>query len=489
MARIEFAAAIFEPAPPTRADIQARYGDPRGLWRAFVLFGMLLALATVGTSFNIYNTNATDPKTATLAAAAQGELIVVVASYTGQAAAPVITDDNSAGTYTEVTGGVAKAASADKLWIFVRNSLLPATQSTIVSAARAGTTGGGMVIFRLTGMTRFGTDAIRNWATTPQVGKQENQAAATPAPALPAAALTGNPTIGAVFNATNPATLTPPTSWLEKADLGYNTPTTGIEVVGRDSGFTGTTVTWGSASATAFCSVIVEFDASAAATVVVVDTPGALTFAGQVVGANVEIREPVTPGTVTFQGATVGAGVAVTAPVTTPGTLSFAGQVVGANVRVPVTPGALTFTGQTVGTTVAVVAPVTTPGTLTFAGQVVGANVRVPVTSGTLVFQGQAVGARVLVAAAVTPGTLVFQGQDVATRLLVALGVTPGALALQGQVVDTAVTGAAGPLIVTREGNEPGGAPQGAVLTVEREGDKAGGAPAGPIRVTTRQGS
>src|SRR5262249_36569936 len=82
----------------------------------------------------------------------------------------------------------------------------------------------------------------------------------TPAPVFGASALTGNVTLGAVFNANNPAAMTPPTSWTEQNDTGYNTPTTGQEYVSRDSGFTGTTITWGNASGSAFSAITVELD-------------------------------------------------------------------------------------------------------------------------------------------------------------------------------------------------------------------------------------
>jgi hypothetical protein len=56
--------------------------------------------------------------------------------------------------------------------------------------------------------------------------------------------------------------MTPPTSWTEDSDNGYSTPTAGQESVSRVSGFTGTTVTWGGTSATAFGDIIVEIDTS-----------------------------------------------------------------------------------------------------------------------------------------------------------------------------------------------------------------------------------
>lgn len=216
--------------------------------------------AFAGAGGQLVNTTAGN-KAVTLAGATAGDQLVVVVVLTGATTTPTVTDDNGSGTYTEVSGGgFFKAASADKVWIFVRNALVPATASTIITmTSPGGDTGGGLLVYRLTGMTRVGAAAVR------QIAGQSNQAAAgTPAPVFAAAPLTGNSLIGAVFNATNVATLTPPTGWTEKHDTGYATPTTGIETATIDSGFTSTTVTWGSTSASAFASIAAEMDASAA---------------------------------------------------------------------------------------------------------------------------------------------------------------------------------------------------------------------------------
>jgi hypothetical protein len=77
-------------------------------------------------------------------------------------------------------------------------------------------------------------------------------------------ALTGNVTLGFLANGTNPATMTEPTGWTEAADLGYATPTTGVHAVHRDSGFTGTTITWGSTTGGSTLDIILEMDTSAA---------------------------------------------------------------------------------------------------------------------------------------------------------------------------------------------------------------------------------
>ncbi|MDP2735983.1 MAG: hypothetical protein Q8P12_07310, partial [bacterium] len=66
--------------------------------------------------------------------------------------------------------------------------------------------------------------------------------------------------LGAVGNDSNPAGLAAPVGWTEQADVGQGNPPVGLETVTRDSGFTGTTITWGGTSASAFASIIVELD-------------------------------------------------------------------------------------------------------------------------------------------------------------------------------------------------------------------------------------
>jgi hypothetical protein len=187
---------------------------------------------------------------------AVGDLFIAfcVASVNTQTA-PTMTDNNS-GTYSLITTA-QKATSADTMSVFVRNQFLANTTSTTLTCATGSNTAGEIVVVAVTGMSQTGSNAIR------QSNRQENQASGgTPAPAFSSAALTDNMTLGAIFNATNPATMTTPTNWTERQDVGQATPTTGLEVVTRDSGFTGTTVTWGSTSGSAFSSIIVELDAS-----------------------------------------------------------------------------------------------------------------------------------------------------------------------------------------------------------------------------------
>lgn len=210
-------------------------------------------VAFLGGTFNTTSGTKTTTQTPTA-----GDLIVIITGHSGNTSAATPTDDNSdgLGTYTTVVTAVT-AASADTIHIHVRNALVGSGTSTIFSHAPGASTGGGLGVFRVAGMIRVGATASR------QVAKQDNQAAATPAPVFAALPRTGNPVIGAVFNASNPATMTPRSSpvYSEAQDSGYGTPATGLESMFIDFGETSATITWGGASATGFGSVAVELEA------------------------------------------------------------------------------------------------------------------------------------------------------------------------------------------------------------------------------------
>lgn len=183
-----------------------------------------------------------------------GDLLIAFAIVTGQAGGGTFTDSQSLG-WTQIATAL-KNTSADTLVLAVANSFAAASSMTVTftPAGSPTSTGVAISVLRVSGMTRNGASAVRQSAT------QANQAASTPAPAFAVAALTGNSTVGAVANATNPATMTTPASWTERHDIGYSGPTTGLESVSRDSGFTGTTITWGSASASALSDIIAELN-------------------------------------------------------------------------------------------------------------------------------------------------------------------------------------------------------------------------------------
>lgn len=187
------------------------------------------------------------------------DLIVLIVASSGNVA-NVAPTDTQGGIYDRVNTCV-KATSVDTMQAWVRRTPIQFATSTTFSHAPGTSTGGGLAVLKVTGVSRSGLAAIRQSAI------QSNQAAAgTPTPALGGVALTTNPIIGAVFNATSPATMTArgTPAYTELSDIGYATPTTGLEVMSIDSGETGSSIAWGSTSASAFCSIALEVDSSTA---------------------------------------------------------------------------------------------------------------------------------------------------------------------------------------------------------------------------------
>jgi hypothetical protein len=196
---------------------------------------------------------------------AVGDLLVVVCANSGRTTAqpPTLSITVQGITFTRHGTAMTKNTSADSAWVFVADSFCTAASACTLTMTQASDTGGGLFLFRVSGMTRAGLAAIK------QVGKQDNAAAGTPSITMGAAVLTGNPCIGFVFNGTNSATTTaPPTTpaWTEDFDNGYNTPTNGAEACHVSSGETRITIPWTAASASVFGSMLIELDASAAST-------------------------------------------------------------------------------------------------------------------------------------------------------------------------------------------------------------------------------
>lgn len=219
--------------------------------------GITLAVSTTSTAgANSYTSASFSPAT--------GDLLVVFVAATG-ASDVGITCTESVGdvTFTRAVNAT-KSAGGDLLICFVANALMPSigggppnSRSITFSKTSVAANGAVITVYRISGMSRLGAGAIRQSAV------QINQVGpATPAVTFAAACLTSNPTLGFFVNGANPATMTPPTNWTEDSDNGYASPITGQEAISRVSGFTGTTVTWGSSSATNFGDIMVELDAS-----------------------------------------------------------------------------------------------------------------------------------------------------------------------------------------------------------------------------------
>ncbi len=183
------------------------------------------------------------------------DLLVVFVSLSANTGLAATMTDNQGGTYFLINS-VLWSSSANSLLAFVRNTLVTSGTSTVITCNSGSNTAGELVVIACAGSLRAGYAAIRSG------GWQANQASGTAAPVLNQAALTGNMTLAAV--ASGDTTTTEPTNWTERQDANQSTPTTALQVSTRDSGFTGTTITFGASTSTAFASYCLELDGSAA---------------------------------------------------------------------------------------------------------------------------------------------------------------------------------------------------------------------------------
>lgn len=213
-------------------------------------------MAGITTAGSVSNTTAGN-KTVTFTPAV-GDLIVVIAVSTGLASGTTAVTDDQGGTYTQVDVDRTGFSTTGGLTAWIRNGLISNAVQHIVTAAQAGSTGGGLCVLQVSGMSYYGAAALRSSG-----GQSTGTAGTTPAPVLSNTPLTTNPIILSVANGTNSTTtVTQRTSFTEACDLGYNTPATGFEVCWRASGETTATQTLGSTTASAFASIALELDAS-----------------------------------------------------------------------------------------------------------------------------------------------------------------------------------------------------------------------------------
>jgi hypothetical protein len=199
-----------------------------------------------------------------------GDLIVVIVGTSGVSGGTTAVSDNNSdgkGVYTQIVAAWSGFSTTGRMTMWVRNFLVGSASSTVFTATQAGSTGGGLEVCRISGMTRTGIGAVRGCG-----GQSSGTAGTTPAPVLLArngtvfsgtqAALTGNLCLGAVASGSSAPAIIGPASWTESIDLAYLTPATSLETAFRNSGETGSTITWGSGIANAFASMAVELDTS-----------------------------------------------------------------------------------------------------------------------------------------------------------------------------------------------------------------------------------
>jgi hypothetical protein len=172
---------------------------------------------------------------------------------------------DAATTATSSVGGQTYSRYATYVWgsghqfvLFIADQAATnVAQTATITAPTDDWTGTNIMIASIEALGAYGSAAVEQAA--PEDGFS---AAATPDITFGSAVATGNPTVLFACNLSNPAGITPPTNWTEGGDIGYTSVDAGGEWAYRDSGFTGTGVSWGSTSATNGEAYGFEFDAS-----------------------------------------------------------------------------------------------------------------------------------------------------------------------------------------------------------------------------------
>lgn len=218
-------------------------------------------MATITHAGSTWNTNANSQQV--VATPAVDDLIVIVHGASGWASGETGTvGDDQGGSYDIVGGDPLSSAggTGGALWISIRTALIASAVSFTWTVNNQAATGGGLTVFRVSGMSRVGSGAVK------QVVGESTQTENPPSIAFGAATLTENPIILAVLGEDNPAGVTPPTGFTEAHDGGWATPTTGIEVCFVNSGQTSSSYAWSGGALTDHNEVGIELDTSAAAT-------------------------------------------------------------------------------------------------------------------------------------------------------------------------------------------------------------------------------
>ena len=201
--------------------------------------------------------NATSYQTTSFSPLANDLLVTFIQASGTVAAADKLLSSGQALTFTKITSSLHNA-SANTLYAYVANQLASTVAMNLTfTCTDDAATGSNMVTAGVAGMTLTGLAAILQQPTA-----ANQTTAVTPAITYPVSVSSNNPTVLCIANLTNPATLGPPASWGELADVGYATPASGLEYVSRNNTFNGTLVTWSSASASAWGGIGLELNGS-----------------------------------------------------------------------------------------------------------------------------------------------------------------------------------------------------------------------------------
>lgn len=218
-------------------------------------------MATITAGINTNSTGNTTSYASGSFTPAAGDLLVVfvIASGTTGGTSGGTLSSSAGTTFTQIVNA-SKGGGADELYLFVANATSSATSQTVTfDCTGDAATGCGIAVMRVAGMSRTGSGAVRQTAVL-----SDQAGGGNPGGVFSSAVLTGNPHLGFLSNSSSAPVNSAAAGWTEAYDANYNSPTTSVHVLYRNSGWTGTdtAAAYGSTSATAYGCIQVELDSS-----------------------------------------------------------------------------------------------------------------------------------------------------------------------------------------------------------------------------------
>jgi len=164
--------------------------------------------------------------------------------------------DSSGQTWTRLDWFTWESTSSF-MEIFVCDAAATNASRTLTFTVSTAGTGSNINVISVQGMSTYGTSSVR------QRNGVDNQGAVAMATTFASAALTGNITID-MYGKTLGVNLTAPAGWTTVISNSWVTPAEASGIAYRLSGFTGTTITWGSANGGTGCACAIELNTPAA---------------------------------------------------------------------------------------------------------------------------------------------------------------------------------------------------------------------------------
>lgn len=359
---------------------------------------------------------------------AVGDLLIILDPTSGNTnAAPTCSDNNAdgLGAYTLI-GTALFGSSANICSVFVRNALIGSATSTTVTVATGSNTAGVVGVIMVAGMSKVGAAAVR------QSNFVANQSGTTPTATLPSAALTDNLTI-AFLGSDDITPPSVPTGWTQRIKNSASSPNTENLTATRDTGFTGTSIAWGSSYSANFAVAALELDTTSTSPIAGTSAStggqsGALAGAGALAGTSASTGGE--SGLLKGAGALAGTAAGTAGQ---SGALAAIGRLAGTAAGVAGQAGALQGLVDLAGTAAATS---TATATLLGAGALAGIGAGVAGQSGNLVDTG--VRSIAGTAAAVATATGVLLGAGALAGVAAARGGQRGTMQRQGLALPAA---------------------------------------------------